>query len=61
MSSFRLILNMIDGGRLWINVAHIIKMQKTPDGRYFIYLVNGETYEVDHRTASMVENYFEEG
>lgn len=35
-------------------------MAKTPDGQYFVYLVNGEKYLVDHGQAREIKNYFEE-
>ena len=40
-------------------ISAMLKMEKTPDGHYFLYLVNGDMYEIDHKTARMVENYFE--
>ena len=55
----KLILAMNNDTRLWINPAQIIKMERSPDGRFFIYLTNGEVYEVDRRMAGAVENYFE--
>ena len=42
--SFKLTLTRVDGTRVWINMSHILKMEKTPDGRYLIVLVNGEVY-----------------
>ncbi len=59
MRSFKLVLGMPDGGKVWINIPQMLKMEKTADGHYFLYLVNGDMYEIDHKTASMVENYFE--
>ncbi|MBE6737784.1 MAG: hypothetical protein IKB72_02890 [Ruminococcus sp.] len=59
MRSFKLVIDLVNGSKVWINIPQMLKMEKTPDGHYFIYLVNGEMYEIDHRTASMVENYFE--
>ncbi len=59
MRSFKLVLGMPDGGKVWINIPQMLKMEKTTDGHYFLYLVNGDMYEIDHKTASMVENYFE--
>lgn len=55
----KLILTMANETRLWINPAQIVKMERTPEGRFFIYLINGEIYEIDRRLASAVENYFE--
>ena len=48
------------GEKVWLNLDHAIKLVKTADNRYFLYLINGETYEIDHRTASKVENFFDE-
>lgn len=59
MRPFKLVLGMPDGGKVWINIPQMLKMEKTADGHYFLYLVNGDMYEIDHKTASMVENYFE--
>lgn len=59
MRSFKLVLDLPDGGKVWINIPQMLKMEKTADGHYFLYLVNGEMYEINHKTASMVENYFE--
>ncbi len=59
MRDFKLVLGMPDGSKVWINLPQILKMVKAPDGHYFLYLLNGERYELDRRTASAVENYFE--
>ena len=59
MRSFKLVLDTPDGGKVWINIPQMLKMEKKPDGRYYLYLVNGDMYEISHKTASMVENYFE--
>ena len=59
MRSFKFVLGMPDGGKVWINIPQMLKMEKPADGHYFLYLVNGDMYEIDHKTASMVENYFE--
>lgn len=55
----KLILALANDSRLWINPAQILKMERTVEGRYFIYLTNGEIYEIDRRAAGAVENYFE--
>ena len=59
MRRFKVGLGVPDGGKVWINIPQMLKMEKTADGHYFLYLVNGDMYEIDHKTASMVENYFE--
>ena len=59
MRFFKLVIELPDKGKVWINLPQILKMEKTPDGHYFLYLVNGEMFELDHSTARMVENYFE--
>lgn len=59
MRNFKLVLDMPDGGKVWINIPQMLKMEKTADGHYFLYLVNGDMYEISHKIASMVENYFE--
>lgn len=55
--SFKLTLTRVDGTRVWINMSHILKMEKTPDGRYLLVLVNGEVYPIDFKTARVVEDY----
>ena len=37
----------------------MIKMEKMPDGRFFVYMINGEVYEIDHRSARVVESCLE--
>ena len=59
MRSFKFVINLPDGSKVWINLPQILKMIKTPDGQYFIYLVNGEKYLIDKGAARDVENYFE--
>ena len=53
-----LVLNLQDGSRVWINLSQIVKMVKR-NGEYYLYLSNGDSYQIDHGTASWVENYFE--
>ena len=59
MGRFKLILEKIDGTKVWINVAHIIKMEKDINDRYYLYLINGEKIEVPHSVARGVEKYFQ--
>lgn len=59
MRSFKFTIDFADGRRIWINLMQMLKMEKLPDSRYFIYLINGEKYEIDKKTARDVENYFE--
>ena len=59
MRSFKFVIGLPDGSKVWINLPQILKMVKTNDGQYFIYLVNGEKYLIDHGDARLVENYFE--
>lgn len=59
MRDFKLVLEKEDGTKIWINIPHLLKMEKTPSGTYYLYLVSGERFEVSHSTARMVENYFE--
>lgn len=59
MRAFKLVLTLNDGTKVWINIPHMLKMEKRPDGCYVLFLVNGESYEIDHSTARMIENYFE--
>lgn len=59
MRFFKLVLQLTDGSKIWVNLPQILKMEQKSDGQYFLYLVNGEVYEIDHKTARMIENYFE--
>lgn len=59
MRDFKLVLDMPDGGKVWFNVPQMLKMEKTADGHYFLYMINGEMFEIDRRTARDIENYFE--
>lgn len=59
MRSFKLVLEKLDGTKVWINLTQMLKMEKEPDGRYYLYLVNGERFEISHSIARFVENYFE--
>ena len=59
MRSFKLVLESSDGTKIWINLAHMLKMEQEPDGKYYLYLINGERYLISHSTARFVENYFE--
>ena len=59
MRSFKLVIDLPDGSKVWINLPQMLKMEKTPDGQYFLYLVNGEMFKIDHSTTRMIENYFE--
>jgi hypothetical protein len=59
MKTFKLVLRAEDGSSVWINVNYIVKMTKTREGNYYIYLLNGEKYLIDHRTANAVESCFE--
>lgn len=59
MRSFKFVKKMPDGSKVWINLPQILKMVKTPDGQYYLYLTNGEQYLLDHGEARDVENYFE--
>ncbi len=59
MRSFKFVIDLPNGGKVWLNLPQIIKMEKTPEGQYFVYLVNGEKYELNHSAARKVENYFE--
>lgn len=60
MSDSRVVIEFPDSKKVWINPQHIIKMEKSADGRYFIYVTNGEIYEISHRVASSLESYFED-
>ncbi len=57
--NYKIVLDMPNGSKVWINVAQLLKMEKTPDGRFLVFLVNGEVYEINRGDAAKVENCFE--
>ncbi len=59
MRACKLVLSMSDGTKVWINLEQMLKMTKTPDGNYYLYMVNGEKYQIDHSTARVIENCLE--
>ena len=59
MRGCRIVLTKKDGNKVWINPMHVTKMEKTPDDRYFIFVTNGEVYQIDGKTARNLENSFE--
>ena len=59
MRDFKLVLEKSDGTKVWINLIHMVKMEKGPKGNYFLFLTNGDIYPISHSTARFVENYFE--
>ena len=60
MKEFKLIINLVDGRKVWINLLHVLKMEITPDGRYFLFLTNGEVYPIDGRTYDVVKDYYDD-
>lgn len=59
MRDFKLVLEKADGTKVWINLMHMVKMEKDPNGNYFLFLVNGDVFPISRSTARFVENYFE--
>ncbi|MBQ8586947.1 MAG: hypothetical protein IJ453_02560 [Oscillospiraceae bacterium] len=55
----KIILSMANDSRLWLNPNQIVKMERTPEGRYFVFMTNGEVFEIDRRTAGAIENHFQ--
>ena len=51
---------MPDGKKVWINILHVIKMEITPDGHYFLFLANGETYHIDKDIYEDIKDYFDD-
>ena len=60
MADTRIVIETPNDGKIWLNPQQILKMEKTPDDRFFIHMVNGEIFEVGKRTAGKVEDYFED-
>ena len=60
MKGCKIVLDLYDGSKVWINIEQIVKMVKTPDGKYYIVLTNGEQYMINHSIASMIENCFQD-
>ena len=59
MRFFKLVIELKDGSKIWINLLQLLKMELTANKEYYLHLVNGEKYLINHQTARMVENYFE--
>lgn len=55
----KVILSMANDTRLWLNPNQIVKMERTPEGRFFVFMTNGEVFEIDRRAAGAIENFFE--
>lgn len=55
----KIILSLANDSRLWLNPNQIVKMERTPEGRYFVFMTNGEVFEIDRRTAGAIENHFQ--
>ena len=55
----KIILSLANDSRLWLNPNQIVKMERTPEGRFFVFMTNGEVFEIDRRTAGAIENHFQ--
>ena len=60
MADARIMLDTVNGGKLWINAYQVVKMELTADGRYFVYTITGEVFEVDKREARRFEEFLED-
>ena len=52
----KLILSLANDSRIWLNPGQIVKMERTPEGRFYVFMSNGEVFEVDRRAAGAIEN-----
>ena len=59
MGRDKVTIKLQDGSIVWLNRALVVKMRKAPDGRYFVYMINGECYEIDNKQARLVEDVLE--
>ena len=59
MSACKLVIEVPGGKKIWLNIMQMIKMERYPDGRFFVYMINGEIFEIDHKSARIVENCLE--
>ena len=57
--SYKIVLDMPNGTKVWINPLQLLKMERTTDGLYFVFLMNGEVYEINRGDARKVEDCFE--
>ena len=57
MGAIKIVVGLPDGTKVWVNLHHVVKMTKTPDGQYFIQLSNGENYLITKDQARDIENY----
>ena len=57
--SNKIVISLSNGERVWLNLMQMVKMVKTPEGRFLLFMTNGEMYEIDFQTARIVENCLE--
>ena len=55
----KFVINLEDGAKVWLNIQQLVKMIKTPDDRYLIYMSNGDVYAITYKEARTVENLLE--
>ena len=59
MEKCKLILELEDGTRVWLNMFQMVKMVKTPDGKYFLHMSNSEVFAISYKDAKRVEGLLE--
>ena len=57
--SYNLTVKKPNGVKVWLNLETIIKLEETPDKHYYIFLVNGEWFEIGSREADKIKEWFE--
>ena len=60
MKAAKLVLAKPDGTRVWINLFQVLKMEKLPNGRFYLFLINGEVFEINLDSARIVEKFLED-
>ena len=59
MKKCKFVLELKDGTRVWLNMYQMVKMIKTRDDQYFLYMSNGEVFPITYREAKKVEELLE--
>ena len=52
-------IKRLDGTVIWLNIYNMVKMIKDQQERYFIYMLNGEVFQIDKSNARKIENMME--
>ena len=59
MQKCKLILDLADGTRVFLNMFQMVKMVKTRDEKYFLYMSNGDVFPISYHEAKKVDRLLE--